>query len=478
VVFGLLVWLLAGGAYAGEFFSGYLTEYSLSVDNLFVFLVIMSSFKVPVIHQHRVLLIGILIALVLRSVLIMAGSLVISKFFAIFYLFGAFLIFTAYRMARSYDKHDEDMYSENVVLRWLRKVVPVTKDYRGSRSFIRENGKRAVTPMLVVIVAIGTTDLLFALDSIPAVFGLTQQPFLVFAVNAFALMGLRQLYFLIGGLLSKLVYLPIGLAVLLMFIGAKLILEVLHTDSLPFVPGNQSLAVPVISTTVSLIVVVSVLLVTKKVLGLQLGDPGLAHDVYTDIRYQVIGAPERWQSVSVSVALSPQTNGSDSSSGAMFLATVRWEYRTIPASPTVRFASVTDPVEYRELLRDPAVASADLRRSTERLARRTSWSSSRRTAGCWRSAGPPVPAPRPTAQPSRLTSPAPKSPFRAPTVSWSSNVVICSTSTYRGRPRAWTSNWPMAATAPGRSTPWTSSLAPSRPACCRPRSQTRHRPWS
>ncbi|HEV3359161.1 MAG TPA: TerC/Alx family metal homeostasis membrane protein [Pseudonocardiaceae bacterium] len=262
VVFGLLVWLLAGSRFAGEFFSGYLTEYSLSVDNLFVFLVIMTAFKVPAIHQHRVLLIGIVIALVLRSVLIMAGSLIISKFFAIFYVFGAFLIFTAYRLVRDYDKPENGTYSENVVLRWLRKIVPVTKDYRGSRSFIRENGKRAVTPMLVVIIAIGTTDLLFALDSIPAVFGLTQQPFLVFAVNAFALMGLRQLYFLIGGLLDKLVYLPIGLAALLLFIGAKLILEVLHTDSLPFVPGAQKVAVPVIGTGVSLGVVVGVLAIT------------------------------------------------------------------------------------------------------------------------------------------------------------------------------------------------------------------------
>ena len=262
VVFGLLVWLLAGGKFAGEFFSGYLTEYSLSVDNLFVFLVIMTAFKVPTIHQHRVLLIGIVIALVLRSVLIMAGSLLISKFFAIFYVFGAFLIFTAYRLVRDYDKPEDDTYSENAVLRSLRKIVPVTDDYRGSRSFIRENGKRAVTPMLVVIIAIGTTDLLFALDSIPAVFGLTQQPFLVFAVNAFALMGLRQLYFLIGGLLDKLVYLPIGLAALLLFIGAKLILEVLHTDSLPFVPGAQRVSVPVIGTGISLGVVVGVLAIT------------------------------------------------------------------------------------------------------------------------------------------------------------------------------------------------------------------------
>ena len=239
--------------FAGEFFSGYLTEYSLSVDNLFVFLVIMTAFKVPTIHQHRVLLIGIVIALVLRSVLIMAGSLVISKFFAIFYLFGAFLIFTAVADgAQLRQTRGRELLGERCCCGWLRKVVPVTDDYRGSQSFVRENGKRSVTPMLVVIIAIGTTDLLFALDSIPAVFGLTQQPFLVFAVNAFALMGLRQLYFLIGGLLDKLVYLPIGLAVLLVFIGAKLILEVLHNDSLPFVPGAQGLPVPVFGTGVSL----------------------------------------------------------------------------------------------------------------------------------------------------------------------------------------------------------------------------------
>lgn len=262
VVFGLLVWMFAGGKFAGEFFSGYLTEYSLSVDNLFVFLVIMTAFKVPTIHQHRVLLIGIVIALVLRSVLIMGGSLLISKFFAIFYVFGAFLIFTAYRLVRGFDKPEDESYSENALLRWLRKIVPVTNDYRGARSFVRDNGKRAVTPMLVVIIAIGTTDLLFALDSIPAVFGLTRQPFLVFAVNAFALMGLRQLYFLIGGLLNKLVYLPLGLAVLLLFIGAKLILEVLHTDSLPFVPGAQRIDVPVIGPGISLGVVVGVLAIT------------------------------------------------------------------------------------------------------------------------------------------------------------------------------------------------------------------------
>jgi tellurite resistance protein TerC len=263
VLFGGLVWLLAGSKFAGEFFSGYLTEYSLSVDNLFVFLVIMTAFKVPVIHQHRVLLVGILIALLLRGMLIVAGAALISRFVAVFYLFGAFLIYTAYRIARSPDATDEEAdYEDNAVIRLIRRVVPVTKRYHDQRSVIRVDGRRMITPMLVVIIAIGTTDLLFALDSIPAVFGLTRDPYLVFAVNAFALMGLRQLYFLIGGMIQKLVYLRAGLAVLLSFIGIKLILETVHDDWQPFVHGAQSLPVPVPGAGVSLAVVVGVLAVT------------------------------------------------------------------------------------------------------------------------------------------------------------------------------------------------------------------------
>ncbi|HEY1570762.1 MAG TPA: TerC family protein [Pseudonocardiaceae bacterium] len=262
VVFGMLVWLIAGGRFAGEFFSGYLTEYSLSVDNLFVFLVIMTAFKVPVIHQHRVLLVGILIALLLRGSLIVAGAALISRFVAVFYLFGAFLIYTAYRIARSSDAEEDSEYSDNAVVRLLRRVVPVTRQYHGSRSVIRVDGKRMITPMLVVMIAIGTTDLLFALDSIPAVFGLTRDPYLVFAVNAFALMGLRQLYFLIGGMIERLVYLRAGLSVLLLFIGVKLILEVMHEDWQPFRTGQQGLPVPVPGPGVSLAVVVGVLAVT------------------------------------------------------------------------------------------------------------------------------------------------------------------------------------------------------------------------
>jgi tellurite resistance protein TerC len=262
VVFGGLVWLLAGGKFAGEFFSGYLTEYSLSVDNLFVFLVIMTAFKVPTIHQHRVLLVGILIALLLRGTLILLGAALISRFVAVFYLFGVFLLYTAYRVATSSDVDDEAEYEENAAIRLLRRAVPVAKRYHGSRSTIRIDGRLMVTPMLVVMLALGTTDLLFALDSIPAVFGLTRDPYLVFAVNAFALMGLRQLYFLLGDMVSRLVYLRAGLSVLLVFIGVKLILEVVHQDWQPFRAGQQSVPVPVPGPGLSLLIVVGVLAVT------------------------------------------------------------------------------------------------------------------------------------------------------------------------------------------------------------------------
>jgi tellurite resistance protein TerC len=262
IVFGLLVWAFAGGRFAGEFFSGYLTEYSLSVDNLFVFLVIMSAFKVPPIHQHRVLLVGILIALVLRGALIVAGAALISRFVAVFYLFGAFLIYTAYRIARSPSSDEDEEYTENAAVRLLRRVVPVSKRYHEAKTVVRIDRKLMVTPMLVVMIAIGTTDLLFALDSIPAVFGLTRVSYLVFAVNAFALMGLRQLYFLLGNLVRRLYYLQAGLAVLLLFIGVKLILEVLREDWQPFRDGAQPIRVPVPGPGVSLLVVVGVLVVT------------------------------------------------------------------------------------------------------------------------------------------------------------------------------------------------------------------------
>jgi len=262
VVFGLGLWLFAGGKPAGEFFAGYITEYSLSLDNLFIFLVIMSAFKVPAIYQHKVLLIGIVLALAMRSVFILLGAAVIASFSWVFYLFGAFLIYTAWTFVRSKHDEGEDAYKENAVTRIARKVLPVTEEFHGPRSFVKVNGKRLVTPMFVVMVAIGTADLLFAVDSIPAIFGLTKDAFLVFSANAFALMGLRQLYFLLGGLLTKLVYLPIGLAAILGFIGVKLVLEALHTNDLPFVNSGDEVGVWVPDIATSLGVIVTVLAVT------------------------------------------------------------------------------------------------------------------------------------------------------------------------------------------------------------------------
>ncbi|RDI27619.1 TerC family protein [Lentzea flaviverrucosa] len=260
-VFGLGIWYFSGGQYATEFFAGYITEYSLSVDNLFIFLIIMTTFKVPAIHQHKVLLIGIVLALVMRGIFIAAGAALIAKFSWVFFIFGAFLIYTGWQLAR--ENHDEEEeYKENLMLRMVRKVFPVTNDYHGSNSFIKIDGKRYVTPMFIVMVAIGSTDLLFALDSIPAIFGLTKEPFLVFTANAFALMGLRQLYFLLGGLLAKLVYLSIGLSVILGFIGVKLILEALHTNTLPFLNGGEPFHVPTIGIEVSLSVIIGVLAIT------------------------------------------------------------------------------------------------------------------------------------------------------------------------------------------------------------------------
>ncbi|MCG8918397.1 TerC family protein [Actinokineospora sp. PR83] len=261
VAFGAGVWIFSGGTYAGEFFSGYITEYSLSVDNLFIFLIIMSAFAVPKIHQHKVLLVGIVLALVMRGVFIAVGAVAIARFSWVFYIFGIFLIYTAVKLSREGLGEDEE-YEENAMTRFARRILPVTDKYHGGATTVKLDGKRFFTPMFIVMVAIGTADLLFAVDSIPAIFGLTQEPFLVFAANAFALMGLRQLYFLLGGLLRKLVYLPIGLAVILAFIGVKLVLEALHTNSLSFINGGEPVPVPVIGTVFSLVVIVGVLTIT------------------------------------------------------------------------------------------------------------------------------------------------------------------------------------------------------------------------
>ncbi|TAK69580.1 MAG: TerC family protein [Actinomycetota bacterium] len=252
VAFGIGIWIWAGSQYAGEFFAGYITEYSLSVDNLFVFIVIMATFAVPLEQQHRVLLFGVVIALVLRAVLIVVGAAAIERFAVTFYLFGALLLFTAVQLLRSRNETPEP--GNNPLLRLAERVIPTTRTYDGSRLFTRIDGRRLATPMLLVMIAIGTTDVLFALDSIPAIFGLTHEPFLVFTANAFALMGLRQLFFLVRGLLDRLVYLSIGLAVILAFIGVKLVLHAIHETT--------SLDVPEVSIGVSLAVIIGVLIIT------------------------------------------------------------------------------------------------------------------------------------------------------------------------------------------------------------------------
>jgi tellurite resistance protein TerC len=236
VVFGLGVLAFAGGEYAGEFYAGWLTEYSLSIDNLFVFVIIMAKFQVPRVYQQTALLVGIILALVMRGIFIALGAAAIQNFSWVFYIFGAFLIYTAFKLATQGESGDED-YEENRLLKWVERRFPATQTWHG--------------------------DLLFALDSIPAIYGLTKEPYLVFTANVFALMGLRQLYFLIGGLLQRLVYLSVGLSVVLGFIGVKLVMEALHENELSFINGGEHVdAVPTIPIWLSLAIILGTLAVT------------------------------------------------------------------------------------------------------------------------------------------------------------------------------------------------------------------------
>ncbi len=265
VLFGVGVLVFAGPTFGGEYFAGYITEKSLSVDNLFVFVLIMSSFAVPREYQQKVLLIGIALALIFRTIFIALGSAVIENFAWVFYIFGAFLIYTAWAQARAgrTDSHEDDEFKENGVLRLAKKVLPTTDEYHGDKFTVKIDGKRLFTPMLVVMIAIGSADLLFAVDSIPAIFGLTQEPYLVFTANAFSLLGLRQLYFLIDGLLDRLVYLHYGLAAILGFIGIKLLIHALHENELPFINGGEHVTVvPEIPTWLSLLFILLALGVT------------------------------------------------------------------------------------------------------------------------------------------------------------------------------------------------------------------------
>jgi tellurite resistance protein TerC len=260
LAFGVAVWVFGGSTMGAEYFAGYITEKALSVDNLFVFLIIMSSFKVPRADQQKVLLFGIVFSLIARTGFIFLGAALINSFAWVFYLFGLILLITAGNLLKP-DSSDEE-HPDNIVVRLARKLFHTSQHYDGDKLFTIENGKKVMTPMLLVMVAIGGTDILFALDSIPAIFGLTQNIYLVFTATAFSLLGLRQLYFLIDGLLDRLVYLSYGLAAILAFIGAKLILHALHENNVPFINDGEPVKVVEISTGLSLAVIIGVLVLT------------------------------------------------------------------------------------------------------------------------------------------------------------------------------------------------------------------------
>lgn len=260
LAFALAILLIGDAEHAGEFVAGWLTEYSLSIDNLFVFVLIMARFAVPAASQQRVLMVGILIALVLRAVFIVLGAQLIANFSWVFYLFGAFLFFTAVQQVRG--SGGEQPSGDNALTRFARRHLRLSSEFDGARMRTSVDGRRAFTPMVLVILALGSADLLFALDSIPAIYGITESPFIVFAANLFALMGLRQLYFLLGHLLNRLAYLKYAIAAILAFIGVKLVLHAMHENELPFVNGGQPLTwAPQIGTMTSLVVIIAVMTV-------------------------------------------------------------------------------------------------------------------------------------------------------------------------------------------------------------------------
>ncbi|ASU59456.1 TerC family protein [Nocardiopsis dassonvillei] len=255
IIFGFGVWYFGGGAAGAEYFAGFVTEKSLSIDNLFVFYLLMGSFAVPKKYQHEVLLVGIVIALVMRGIFIVLGAQVINAWSEVFYLFGAFLIYTGYKIVRDHMKGDEEEkdFTQTPVVRLLKRFWPVTDDYHGAKLTVKLDGRRHITPMLLVIVAIGMIDLVFAVDSIPAIFGLTQDAYIVFTANAFALLGLRQLYFLLAGLMDRLAYISWGLSAIMVFIGVKMILHALH---------ENGVHVPEVGIGLSLTVILGIMTIT------------------------------------------------------------------------------------------------------------------------------------------------------------------------------------------------------------------------
>ena len=260
VIFGVVVLIFGGPQMGSEYFAGYITEKALSVDNLFVFLVIMGSFAVPRKDQQKVLLFGIVFALIARSAFIFAGKALIENFSFMFYLFGLILLITAGKLLAPEKEGDDE--ANNFIIRLAKKYLRTTDHYDGDKLFTHEDGRRVLTPMLLVMVAIGGTDVLFALDSIPAIYGLTTDVYIVFTATAFSLMGLRQLYFLIEGLLDRLIYLKYGLSLVLGFIGVKLVLEALHTNQLPFINDGEGVNVFTFSAATSLPIIIGILLIT------------------------------------------------------------------------------------------------------------------------------------------------------------------------------------------------------------------------
>ena len=264
-IFGVGIWLTNGWVYAQEFYAGWAMEWSLSVDNLFVFILILKAFRVPRENQQKALLFGIVIALLLRLVFILLGAALVARFSWVFFIFGVWLLWTAFSQIKetATGGGDDEEYEENAFIRVVRRVLPITDGFIGDRMLYRHGGRTYLTPLFVVVLALGSADLMFAFDSIPAIFGITSQAFLVFACNVFALMGLRQLFFLVDALLGKLVYLGYGLGVILSFIGIKLILEALHANELPFINGGRGVEwAPEISVSVSLGVIVVTLMIT------------------------------------------------------------------------------------------------------------------------------------------------------------------------------------------------------------------------
>ncbi|WP_297721329.1 TerC/Alx family metal homeostasis membrane protein [uncultured Mobiluncus sp.] len=268
VVAGLVIGLTLGWDLGGQYFAGWVTEWSLSLDNLFVFVIIISAFKAPREVQQKIIAVGITLALVFRLIFILLGAALIEHFSWIFYIFGLFLLFTAFQQVRegSAGSEEEEEYKENFFVFSVRRIFPVTPDYVGHQYFAKIDGKRHITPFLLVVVAVGTADVMFAVDSIPAIFGLTKEAFIVFAANAFALMGLRQLYFLIESLMERLIFLHYGLAAILAFIGGKLIVHALSTNEIPFINGGQPFTgLPEATIPVSLGYIVGVLIITTVV---------------------------------------------------------------------------------------------------------------------------------------------------------------------------------------------------------------------